>query len=149
MRWYITPWSKYDRSNPPRWTKWTKRFFNIYLHFIRHDDDDRALHDHPWSSCSWILDGCYWETVFVDQGRSMETKKIFRPQGSVTTRQAHIAHRLVLERHWSGPSMPAISLFFTGGVVRAWGFWCSLERWVPWQKFVSVDNRGSIGRGCE
>ena len=28
------------------------RFLNVYVHVVRHDDDDRALHDHPWPSLS-------------------------------------------------------------------------------------------------
>lgn len=37
------------------------RFFNVYLHFFVHGDDDRALHDHPWRSWSLLLDGRYRE----------------------------------------------------------------------------------------
>lgn len=37
--------------------------FNIYLHKIVRDDDDRALHDHPWVNCSIILKGRYVEVT--------------------------------------------------------------------------------------
>lgn len=33
------------------------RFFNVYLHQFLKDDDDRALHDHPWWSVSFLLKG--------------------------------------------------------------------------------------------
>ena len=48
---YLTRWHMIPR-NP---------WFNIYLHFFVHGDDDRALHDHPWRSWSLLLDGGYRE----------------------------------------------------------------------------------------
>lgn len=36
-------------------------WFNIYLHYFVHGDDDRALHDHPWASASLLLEGRYRE----------------------------------------------------------------------------------------
>jgi len=28
---------------------------NVYLHRILRSDDDRAMHDHPWSNISYLL----------------------------------------------------------------------------------------------
>lgn len=36
---------------------------SIYLHCIRKSDDDRALHDHPWSSTSLVLEGTLREIL--------------------------------------------------------------------------------------
>lgn len=36
-------------------------WFNVYLHYFVHGDDDRALHDHPWQSASLLLEGRYRE----------------------------------------------------------------------------------------
>lgn len=47
-----------DLSNPYLLRWWViprNRFFNVYLHKFLRDDDDRALHDHPWWSMSIIL----------------------------------------------------------------------------------------------
>lgn len=47
LRWHLIP---------------RNRFFNIYLHKFLRSDDDRALHDHPWSwNLSLILKGEYIE----------------------------------------------------------------------------------------
>lgn len=46
LRWWLIP------RNP---------IFNIYLHKFLRDDDDRALHDHPWFWCSILLHGDYVE----------------------------------------------------------------------------------------
>jgi hypothetical protein len=43
------------------WVIPRNRWFNIYLHRIRHDDDDRALHDHPWANITLVLKGAYVE----------------------------------------------------------------------------------------
>ena len=32
---------------------------NVYLHEILRDDDDRALHDHPWANTSYVIEGRY------------------------------------------------------------------------------------------
>lgn len=153
-RWYITPWSNYDRSNPPRWSRWTRWLPSIYLHHIIHDDEDRALHDHPWASCSWLLQNNYWEVLFdnPDFFVTDPTRKVFRAEGSVNFRKATTAHRLVLDktplRLGRVESTPVVSLFFTGPVIRGWGFHCP-KGWVHWREFVAIDNRGSVGKGCE
>jgi hypothetical protein len=51
------------RAGRPYLRRWwvipRNRWFNIYLQEILQDDDDRALHDHPWVNCSIILRGSY------------------------------------------------------------------------------------------
>ena len=84
------------------------RIFNIFLHKVAADDDDRALHDHPWYNCSVILDGCYRE--ITPKGR------FNRARGTVTFRRATALHRLEVENG------PVWSLFFTGPKYRKWGF---------------------------
>jgi hypothetical protein len=48
LRWWLIP------RNP---------VFNVYLHKFLRDDDDRALHDHPWLWCSVLLRGEYIEVT--------------------------------------------------------------------------------------
>lgn len=56
-----------NRDGTPYLLRWwiipRNRFFNIYLHKFLGSDDDRALHDHPWASCSIILKGGYLEHI--------------------------------------------------------------------------------------
>lgn len=106
---------------------------NIYLHEILHSDDDRAMHDHPWENRTYVIRGGYLEHTphGVYERRAGET--IVRP--------ATALHRLEVL-----PGVPAITLFFTGPVVREWGFACP-QGWRRWQDFVGV-NKGEIGRGC-
>lgn len=115
-------------------------FANIYIHEMLADDDDRALHDHPYDNSSLILAGGYIE--HVDGGVYEERKP-----GDHVTRQAHELHRLELYRDDKGQPIPCLSLFYTGPRYREWGFQCP-KGWVPWYNFVDSADGGKIGRGC-
>lgn len=114
------------------------RWFNIYLHEIRRDDDDRALHDHPWINCSILLKGAYREIT--------PTGTYFRRRGSIVFRRARSAHRLELPIINGGITY-CWTLFITGPRVREWGFHCP-KGWVPWYDFVDERDAGQTGRGC-
>ena len=107
---------------------------NVYLHEILRDDDDRALHDHPWENVSYLLIGRYLE--ITPEG------EFLREAGSLIRRQAGDAHRLQLidgER--------CVSLFFTGVKTREWGFHCP-KGWVHWRDFTAGPNGELVGAGC-
>ena len=126
-RWYIIP------RNP---------WFNIYLHKFSGSDDDRAVHDHPWWSVSFLLKGRLIERylvpgTFVDWLEDARYVPRFRP----VFRPAEFSHRLVLARG------PAWTIFITGPRRREWGFWCG-SRWVHWKEFTD-ESGNRIGRGCD
>lgn len=118
-RWWIVPRNEHQ---------------NVYLHEILRDDDDRALHDHPWENTSLLLIGRYRE--ITPEGT------FIREPGALIHRQADAAHRLELI-----DGAPCVSLFFTGAKVRDWGFHCS-KGWVHWQDFTGGANGELVGRGC-
>lgn len=107
---------------------------SVYLHQMLRDDDDRALHDHPWPNTSIILDGTIRE---VTPGGS----RMLTP-GSITHRKATDSHRLEIV------DGPAWSLFITGKRCREWGFHCP-QGWRHWREFVDTRDHGQIGRGCD
>ncbi|WP_231730639.1 MULTISPECIES: hypothetical protein [Sphingomonadales] len=123
-RWYVIP------RNPSA---------NVYLHHILHSDDDRALHDHPWSNTSVLIGGRYVEHMAAPGGGEI---RVTRHAGDVVTRMASDAHRLEIM-----PGESAISLFITGPKVRDWGFHCP-KGWVPWQEFTSPEDSSKTGKGC-
>lgn len=129
------------------WVIPRNRWANIYLHQIMRDDDDRALHDHPWDNVSIVLDGPGYLEV-------KPSAVVARHRGSIVLRRAEAAHRLVLFRDASGAPVPTWSLFVTGRLRRSWGFHCPKE-WRHWKKFVdnTVDQSGQlhsrVGRGCD
>lgn len=77
LRWHVIP---------------RNRYFNIYLHKFLRDDDDRALHDHPWASVSVTLWGKYHE--HLPTGR-VKTRRFL----SVVFRRAQHTHRIELEKN--------------------------------------------------
>jgi len=123
-RWFVIP------RNP---------IFNIYLHQFLRDDDDRALHDHPWAWCSILLRGQYVERTVDDV--------TLRHAGSMKISGPRRAHRVVLVKDLDGKARSCWTLFITGPRVRTWGFHCP-KGWVPWREFTNPDDSGSVGRGC-
>lgn len=144
-KWLKTKVQKVMASRPPdqligrpgvgtyleRWYLFRSRrfpIFNLFIHRFLRSDDDKALHDHPWWSVSWLFDGEYVE---------------YRADGSVChysadafiLRSATFSHRIELI-----DNKPACTLFLTGFRVRQWGFWCPAG-WTHWKDFVrQVDN---------
>lgn len=117
-----------------RWWVIPRNYFqNVYLHQINVSDDARALHDHPWDNISLVVEGGYVEVT--PEG------EFERKPGDIVHRKATNAHRLVIDK-------PAITLFFTGPIIREWGFHCP-QGWRRWQDFVEISGNSSvIGRGC-
>lgn len=148
------------------WVIPKNKWFNIYLHKFLNDDDDRALHDHPWPSLSIILRGGYIEHL------PGGVKKEYKP-GSFIYRRADHAHRVELFKNtrWirrTEPGLryyddetdaagyplepvksprPAVTIFITGPKVREWGFRCP-QGWRHWKEFVSKHDEGKTVKGC-
>lgn len=117
-RWYIIPHN---------------RLCNIYLHRYIGSDDDRALHDHPWFSVSFLMAGCLKEIT----PNNMRFIRRFIP----VFRSARFAHRLELHEG------PAWTLFITGPKLRSWGFLCP-NGWTHWRHFTD-ESGNQVGSGCE
>jgi hypothetical protein len=136
-----------DRT-PPYMKRWwvipRNRFFNVYLHEVGQDDDDRALHDHPWINLSYVVDGGYMEHTIEKGGAH---KRVPRLAGCFKLRRPTDAHRLELIED------KAVSIFITGPKIRKWGFHCP-KGWIRWEKFVTMETLpdGTIisnqGKGC-
>jgi hypothetical protein len=107
----------------------------VYLHQILRDDDDRALHDHPWDADVFIFAGSYREVRADCPEGELFTAGTYRRM------KAETAHRLVVV------DSPVWTLVFFGPRRREWGFHCP-QGWVPWQEFVDKDDPGGIGPGC-
>lgn len=127
-----------------------KRLGTIYLHQTVDHDDQRALHDHPWSNISVIVRGAYFEIVPADGTRPYHggdaVTPIRRERGDVIFRKALTPHSLLLP----GGNQPeeCWSLFITGPVVRRWGFYCP-NGWVDESVYrVRKGKTSEVGQGC-
>ncbi len=130
LRWWLIP---------------RNRLFNVYVHCFLRDDDDRALHDHPWMWCSIFLQGGYTEHTISAGGVHQRTLRL-APSIKISLPQR--AHRIELLRAYGQPRA-CWTLFITGPRVRNWGFHCPERGWVPWQEFTDPGDSGKVGRGCE
>jgi hypothetical protein len=138
-RWWIIP------KNP---------WVNIYLHKIRRDDDDRALHDHPNPNVSILLTGSYIEVLPDFSKAPTPYVRIFdlprirklRHRGQILFRRATASHRLELHVK-DGTTQPVWTLFIMIGKPRKWGFHCA-QGWIDSDVYTDPDNPGAVGRGC-
>lgn len=129
LRWFIIP---------------RNRLMNIYLHFFLRDDDDRALHDHPWWSISIPLTKGYIEVTHNAKGYRYQCRKPLRP----ILRSARKAHRIALFRD-NGYPVQGWSLFITGPKIRSWGFHCP-KGWIHWKDFTrKTANGNEVSKGCD
>ncbi len=137
LRWYIIP------RNP---------LLNVYLHKFLRDDDDRALHDHPWWFVSLILKGGYLEVTENPKLMMSCRTSLFDVRSPfwsrcLAYRPAEWRHRVALPHgqnaagdvDTTAPRVPCWTLIITGRRSRTWGFWCNNqrrdERFVPWNEF--------------
>lgn len=133
MRWWLIP---------------RNRWFNVYLHKFVRDDEDRALHDHPWPSLSIVLAGGYYD---IHEGPDKSLVRRWYGPGSIVIRKATSAHRVELATSWHpdrNSPIEAWTLFITGPTVREWGFHCP-QGWRHWREFVDNRDEGAIGKGCD
>lgn len=93
-------------------------FGAVRLHHILRSDEARALHDHPWTFCSLLISGGYWEVT--DAGRT------WWPRFSVRRVRAETPHRLILDS-------PVWTLVVTGPKAREWGFHTD-SGWMHWRE---------------
>lgn len=136
-RWYLIPHN---------------RWINVYLHQFLRDDDDRALHDHPWWFASLMVRGGYYE--WMECPTPSQCRLSFGDQcvrvrraPSIAFRRATHRHRVQLMRDESSQPIPCWTIVITGPRVREWGFWCP-KGFVPWRRFLDVDGDGTSGPGC-
>ena len=98
--------------------------FNIFLHEFRRSDDDRAMHDHPWWSVSFLLKGEMLEHQL--------NKKRLIPWMFPVIRSAKFCHKLELIKG------PVWTIFITGPNIRSWGFY-TVAGWSHWKAFLGIE----------
>lgn len=117
----------YDENGPPYLRRWNllprNKFCNAYLHEFLRSDYDRALHDHPWRSLAFVLEGEGIEHVssYGDMGTTHGSRPI--GPGMIFNRSLTYTHRIEVTKP------PIVTIFITGPTMREWGFWTE-EGWV-------------------
>jgi hypothetical protein len=122
IRYYI--WWRDDGRDPANELD-SKLPFNVLLHNIKLSDDP-IYHDHPWSWCSIVLRGGYFE----HRPGAFGDVKVWRRPGSICFRKATDLHYVELGKKdvWT--------LFIHGRRVRKWGF-IYKGVWTYWRDFLA------------
>ena len=87
---------------------------NIFIHKILKSDEE-DLHDHPWSFCSFIITGGYYETTLTSKNEKTTT---WYPPGSWRKVKSNHLHRIELKNN----SSPCWTLFIPFRREKKWGF---------------------------
>lgn len=85
------------------------------VHNILQSDDDRALHDHPFSFVTFILKGGYYEYL-------ADGSKTLHRAPAVLYRPATTMHRIELFRQWRVMGPDGLPWIQSPGLVPAWTF---------------------------
>jgi hypothetical protein len=105
-----------------RWYLFRREWLGVFLHLFHRSDEDRALHDHPWSFLTIVLWRGYRE--FTPKG----VRRIW--PGMVLYRPAEWRHRVELIKGRS-----ALTLVLRFRSRREWGFWEGGTRFVQWNQW--------------
>lgn len=112
-------------------------WFGLKLHWIRREDHDPDLHDHPWWFASFILWGWYVEELpkFVDgEWHNYDTR--MRLRCLLSWKRATDCHRIVEVPHYG-----AVTLVVTGPYERMWGFH-TMTGWLNYKDYLGVNEDG-------
>jgi len=100
----------------------------LYLHHFHRSDNDRHVHDHPWSFITFLFSGGYWEHVpkFAEIPEG-EQVRLYRRRFSILWRPAEW-------RHWVEIERPLWTLVLRFRRRREWGFWTE-RGWLHWKTY--------------
>lgn len=110
--------------------------WRIFLHYIARSDDDRDVHDHPWTARSFVFWNGYTEKILSDNEQFIY--KIRRAPCLVTINSTH-RHKVRLLSQ-----KPTWSILLVGPTTRKWGFWTDEVSdfgqftWVHWKKYLGL-----------
>lgn len=125
--WLFNPYHECKGRMRFSWFPWSVR-----VHWIKREDLDRHLHDHPWNARTVILKGHYVEKRLMPDGS--EKLNLMRPGATARLRCGEY-HRIVDV----GPS-GAWTLFITGPYREVWGFLVDGKK-VPWRQYLGLEPR--------
>lgn len=137
-----------DEPLMTRWKIIRTAWFRLCLHIFHRSDEDRELHNHPWTFVSLILWGGYYEVrpwrgmrpMLLHQQRILERVSLdqthfervrMRP-GSLLIRPAWWAHRVEI-----AGAHPSVSLVLMFRKTREWGFF-TRDGWKHWKQFTAA-----------
>jgi len=121
-RYRLHGWMPLDQTETP---------CSVYLHNIHLEDNDQALHSHPWA---WSQTMCLWGGYIEERGLLMPDGSLVREEdrelflGRSNFMGPNDVHRIATLRPntWT--------LFFVGPKRQSWGFYVEGRGLVPWRE---------------
>lgn len=114
------------REDCPYMKRWVLNLglFSIRLHHWYRSDDDRHMHDHPWSFLGLVLKGSYDDIT---------------SNGSVTLKAGKLFYRKAKHLHYVKvpKGRDCWTLLLTGPVIRKWGFQVG-DKWRKANKYFFI-----------
>ncbi len=113
-----------------RWRLIACPWFNVYIHLIAKADQDKHMHDHPWSFMSLIIHGGFAE-------QTIDGTKIRRP-GSISFNKAEKIHKIT---HLATLTRTFV---ITGPRKRDWGYRLKNNTWINNELYRELKNSGKL-----
>lgn len=142
--WVFNPY--HPVTGEPRWKPFIP--WSIRIHWIRREDRDEHLHDHPWNARTIILKGWYKEDRIIEDlgmldhathpiydsliGISGGKKGIYLRKTGDTASLPHGEYHRIREVSPGG----AVTLFITGSYRGTWGFLVNGVK-VKWREYLA------------
>jgi hypothetical protein len=122
--WLFNPYGRDEQGNTlPAKIKWLP---SIRLHWIRREDRDRHLHDHPWDARTILLGGWYEEERLELNGRVYYLRKA----GQSAKLRYGQYHRIICISQGG-----VWTMFITWKYKGVWGFLVDGKK-VPWKQYL-------------
>ena len=131
-RYYVWPAARDDESRDID-QPWRPR---ILLHHIAMKDEDRHMHDHPWSFLSFVLQGSYYEERPHPTFGWPRRFGALRRERSLAFRPASSLHRVQSIRVGG-----VWTVLLCGQRQREWGY-LTETGWVRWDRYWGLDKDG-------
>jgi hypothetical protein len=132
--WLLNP---YPYRSSESMKGWRRLFPSARIHWIRREDRDRHMHDHPWNARTLVLRGWYLEErreVYEGErlGRYVLARRL-RAAGDTAALRFGEYHKIT-----DVPEDGVWTLFITWRYRGTWGYLVEGTK-VPWRKYLGLD----------
>jgi len=114
-----------------RYFLFRSKYLGIYLHHFLRSDNDRHVHDHPWTFITFLIGGGYWEHIPKNHEAGWcgcgawhlrRNDDLLPYIARIRRHRFSILYRPATWRHWVEIDKPAWTLVFRFRRERDWGF---------------------------
>jgi hypothetical protein len=142
--WLFNP---YPHRSSESMRGWRRLLPSARIHWIRREDRDRHMHDHPWNARTVILRGSYIEERReVHEGERLDSYRVvrsLRKPGCTARLRFGEYHKITWvappSMRWE-PEGGAWTLFITWRYRGTWGYLVDGVK-VPWRRYLGLEEK--------